>query len=116
MVAAYVDALAQVDEIHFDPSSHSFRSSGLLTRLLDATLLPMRGALRTSDVDLPSLSEGITLHPASLASYQYHLARHKNESACSFTKYAFPIEWITSAGSVMLLLVALYRVLAATPT
>ena len=116
MVAAYVDALVQEQDILFEASSHSYRKPHMLASIVDLTLFPVRGALRASDVDLPAVADGSILRPATLAGHQYHLAKHKNDSAVSWTKYALPFEWITSLGSILLLIIALYRVVSALPS
>lgn len=113
MVASYVDSLAQTEDILYERSAHAFSGVSSIVGFIDTTLVPMRGAFREADVDMPSFADGTIIRPATLRSFQYHLARHKTESAVSWTKYALPIEWIASAGSILLLGIALYRVLGA---
>lgn len=114
-VAAYADALLQTEAIHFEKSSHAYRPPGWLARLTDRTFLPVRGALRSADVELADLPDGTDVLPRTRRSFQYHFAKHQNESAVSWTKYALPIEWLTSAGSIVLLIIVLYRVLSMKP-
>lgn len=115
MCAAYTDALTQEDDIIYEPSSHAFRPPSLAADLIDTFLVPVRGALRASDVDMPATIEGTLIEPSTLLSYQYHLATRKNDSAVSWTRYALPIEWLTTVGSGLLLGIALHRVLNLAP-
>lgn len=108
--AAYVDALLQTEDIHYEKSSHAYRPPHTFAQLLDLTLIPTRGALRSSDIALSHLADGTVISPATRQSFEFHLAKHQNDSAVSWTKYALPIEWLTTLGSMFLLLIALYRV------
>jgi hypothetical protein len=115
MCAACTDALTQGDDIVYEPSSHAYRAPTVVADLVDTFLVPVRGALRASDVDMPSAREGARIRPSTLLSYQYHLANRKNDSAASWTRYALPIEWLTTVGSGLLLGIALHRVLNLPP-
>jgi hypothetical protein len=110
--AAYVDALLQTEDIQYEKSSHTYRPPHGFAQLIDLTLIPMRGALRSSDIALSHLADGSVISPATRQSFEFHLAKHQNDSAVSWTKYALPIEWLTTLGSMFLLLIALYRVTA----
>ncbi|PIW08784.1 MAG: hypothetical protein CO066_03380 [Comamonadaceae bacterium CG_4_9_14_0_8_um_filter_60_18] len=115
MVAAYYDALTQKSDLVFERSRHTVVAASKIAQFADLWLLPVRGALRPSDVELAELVDGAKIRPATLSSYQYHLLKHKNLAAKSWTSYALPIEWITSLGSIVLLAIALLRVLQSVP-
>lgn len=115
MVAAYYDALTQKADLIFERARQNVHAPCALAQLIDLWFLPVRGALRPSDVELAELVDGTSIRPATLSSYQYHLLKHKNIAARSWTSYALPIEWITSLGSIVLLAIALLRVLQSVP-
>lgn len=111
LVASYYDALAQQSDLQFRRDDFVVYRDRLLDKLIDACLLPVRSVIRASDVDPGKLRNEETVQPRTLKAFYFHLAKHKAVASTSWVNYAYPIEWLTSFGSIFLLLVALYRVL-----
>ena len=76
--------------------------------IIDTYLLPARNALRRPDVTFSGPTGVIT--PGSMTAIAYFEAKHTFEARHSWTKFAIPIEWITTVGSILLLVIALIRV------
>ena len=113
-VASYYDALAQQSDLQFRRDDFIVYRDHRLDKFIDTCLLPVRSVIRAADVDPAKLQDGEVVHPRTLKAFYYHLARHKSVASTSWVKYAYPIEWLASFGSIFLLFVALYRVVGTT--
>lgn len=78
--------------------------------LLDTYLLPARNAFRTPDVDLECFDGECNIEPCSLGAIRYFELKNRLKAQKSWTGYAIPMEWITTIGSILLLVISLVRV------
>jgi hypothetical protein len=111
LVASYYDALAQRADLQYSRGQFAVYPDLPLDAFIDACLLPVRGKLRAADVEAAKPEDGEVVRPQSVTAFYYHLAKHKAVASTSWTKYAYPIDFLTSLGSIFLLLVALARAL-----
>lgn len=110
LVAAYYDALTQRADIMYSTAQFVVYPDMPLDTFIDVYLLPIRGKLRTTDIEFAKPGNQKVIKPMSIAAFYYHLAKHKAEASTSWTKYSYPIDLLVSLGSIFLLVVALARV------
>lgn len=116
-VAGLRDTLMTSEAIPYQPDLIDVPPTGLFSNTIDTFFFPIRRSLRSPDVksdDIKTFKErnAETTHfqPYSLEMMKYMVFRHQKIATQSFKSYALPIEWITSLGSFLLLLFALFRV------
>ena len=109
-VASYYDALAQQSDHKYSRDDFLVYRDRRFNSFIDTCILPVRNVIRVADVAPGRLQHSEIICPRTLKSFYYHLSRHKSVASTSWFKYAYPIEWLASFGSIVLLFVALYRV------
>lgn len=114
-VAAYYDALTQQEVKTFKRKDFILYDGLPVSEFFDTFLVPVRGVFRPSDVDLNKLTDGEEIKPMSINAFYFHVLRHKKLSSESFVGYAYPIEFMTSLGSIILLGIAIVRAVTASP-
>ncbi len=82
---------------------------GKFCSLIDRILMPCRGATYHPPYDLSQLEDNSS-QKQEINLLNSHLAHHLWQARSSWGAYAYPMEWITTIGSVFLLGVALLRV------
>ena len=115
IVAALMDSLLGGVEQTFKKSDYAVASTDQKLIRIDEWLFPVRRAIRPSDVDLPALPDGARVLPKTIDAYRMHLARRKSDAQTNRTAYALPIEYVSTAGSMLMLAIALIRVITLAP-
>jgi hypothetical protein len=114
--AALYDALSGRVELPFQRSAYAVATEDPVLKLVDEWLFPVRRAVRPSDVGFAPLPDGYLVKPRTIDAYRFHLAKHKSKAQTTLSDYALPIEYVSSAGSILMLAIVLLRVSTLTPS
>jgi hypothetical protein len=113
-VAGSIDALTKSAEVSPADATHFAAPESNFLVIVDTYLFPVPGVVRNADISIgsPAPTEVATqpISPNTVRALNHYLQVHQIESYTHTGRYGYPMEIITSLGSMFLLAVALLRV------